>query len=86
MTEPPPDPSGPWPANTALYFAVGEHVTLRTKAGDVVTGRVAVRAPERVWIVGDSGTHAVWTGAVLDITHHAVRAQRLAVESPSPPA
>jgi hypothetical protein len=78
VTGPPPEPSGPWPANTALYFSVGERLTLRLKGGDTVTGTITARAPERVWIVGDGGTFVVWTGAILGITHHEIREQRLA--------
>ena len=53
--------------NDALRFRVGRHYTIRTKAGDSVTGRCVARSLERVWLVSDSGQWSVHTGAVLGI-------------------
>lgn len=75
MTGPPPDPSGPWPANGVMRWPIGERLTIRTKAGDVVHGRVVVRARERVWLVGDGGVFTVWTGAILSVIQHDARSR-----------
>jgi hypothetical protein len=54
-------------ANDALRLHVGRRYTIRTDAGDTVTGRCSARSVERVWLVSDSGQWSVHTGAILSI-------------------
>lgn len=56
-----------WPANDAVRFRVGRCYRVRTKSGDVVTGRCAMSSAERAVLVSDAGLFTVWTGAVLQI-------------------
>lgn len=66
----PPDPEGPWPANTALRFGVGYRLTVTTKTGDTFTGTVRVSCPWYLLLVGDGGQLTVWTGSILSIVNH----------------
>jgi hypothetical protein len=52
------------PPNDALRFHVGRHYTIRTDAGDILTGRCSTRSLERVWLVSDCGQFSVHTGAI----------------------
>lgn len=69
----PPAPRGPHPPNTFQTYSVGAVLTVKSKTGDVFTGRVSVSAREYMMLVGESGTLKVWTGSVLSVVNHTPR-------------
>lgn len=69
MSAPPPAPrtrwpDHPWPPRHGLVL------TVKTKTGDVVTGRVTCSTPDFFILTGDSGAFTIHNGAVLTWTNH----------------
>lgn len=54
-------------ANAALVFRIGEVIEVKTKRGQLLAGRVSMRAPDCILLVSDEGQMRVATGAILSV-------------------
>lgn len=66
------DPGWSLTPNSILRFRVGRVVTIRTKDGHELCGRVSFSAPERVILAYAGGLHVVFTGAISSYRNHDV--------------
>lgn len=54
-------------------LSFGEHVTVTTTDGHVLSGTVRLVALDRVWIYYEAGIHVVFRRAILDVSPGAPR-------------
>ncbi len=53
--------------NDALVFNAGEVLTVRTKDGHRLRGKVTMRSPAIIWLTYMGGQHVVFTGQISSV-------------------